>query len=183
MNWEKFIDFSLLLSNFLDLYKSCSCDIEKLKTKEQNQDRRTMAFLRIFEKIFADYSSYLKDSKEIDFNDMLNEAVTIVKQRKWLSKFKYILVDEFQDISQGSYHLLKAMIEQNNSKLFCVGDDWQSIYRFAGSDLSIMVGFERNFGHSETRFLQQTFRFSQELCDFSTKFISENPTQIKKKDC
>ena len=178
---RKIHPFSLFLSNFLNLYKSCSRDIEELKKEKGNQDRRTMVFLQIFEKIYLDYSSYLKENEEIDFNDMLIEATNIVKQGKWLSNFKYILVDEFQDISLSRYLLLKAIVEQNNAKLFCVGDDWQSIYRFTGSDLSIMVDFERNFGDSEIRFLKETFRFDQKLCDFSTKFILENPMQLKKR--
>jgi len=98
------------------------------------------------------------------------------------SEFKYILVDEFQDMSYGRFRLLKALLDQNPSaKLFCVGDDWQSIYRFTGGDISIMTDFDRYFDPSERLDLDKTFRFDNKLCDFSTKFILKNPNQIKKR--
>lgn len=111
---------------------------------------------------------------------MIGKAINFVKNGKYESGFKYILVDEFQDISQSRYRLLKSLLDQNEAKLFCVGDDWQSIYRFTGSDFSIMVHFKENFGFSETSFLQETFRFGDKLCEFSSKFILQNPIQIKK---
>ena len=111
---------------------------------------------------------------------MLNDATNFILDQKYVSNFKYILVDEFQDISQSRYLFLKALAEQNQSKLFCVGDDWQSIYRFTGSDISLMVDFKKNFGFSECLFLQQTFRFNKKICDFSSQFILQNPLQIKK---
>jgi DNA helicase IV len=172
--------FSSLLSNFLNLYKSGSNNLEEIRRKVSLTDQRTLAFLKIFETIYGDYSAFLQENKEIDFNDMLNESINKLINEKWQPKFKYILVDEFQDISLSRYRLLKMILEKSNAKLFCVGDDWQSIYRFNGSDLSIMVEFEKMFGFSETRFLQETFRFSDKLCDLSTKFILENPLQIKK---
>ena len=172
--------FSVLLANFLNLFKSGSNDIDQLRKSVPTWDRRTISFLDIFETIYNDYSAILKNSNEIDFNDMLNEASILTEQGKWLPKFKYVLVDEFQDISLSRYQLLKSLMNNCAGKLFCVGDDWQSIYRFTGSDLSIMVDFEKSFGFSETRFLQETFRLSDKLCNFSTKFILENPLQIRK---
>lgn len=172
--------FTSLLANFLNLYKSCGYSLEEIKQRVDERDNRTLAFLEIFSKIFEDYNSYLDETGEIDFNDMINEAVGFVKDGKYASGFKYVLVDEFQDISLSRYRLLKSLLDQNEAKLFCVGDDWQSVYRFTGSDLSIMVHFEENFGFSETCFLQETFRFGSKLCDFSSKFILQNPIQIKK---
>jgi DNA helicase-4 len=153
---------------------------EEIKQQIDERDTRTRAFIEIFSKIFDDYNSYLNENGEIDFNDMINKAISFVKDGKYSSSFKYILVDEFQDISQSRYRILKSLLDQNEAKLFCVGDDWQSIYRFTGSDLSIMVHFEEHFGFSETSFLQETFRFGDKLCDFSSKFILQNPIQIKK---
>jgi len=172
--------FSNLLANFLNLYKSCGNSIEEIRQQVGEKDTRTRAFLEIFSRVYDDYSAFLDDSGEIDFNDMINKAINFVRDGKYKSGFKYILVDEFQDISQSRYRLLKSLVDQNEAKLFCVGDDWQSIYRFTGSDLSIMVHFEDNFGFSETSFLQETFRFPDKLCHFSSKFILQNPIQIKK---
>jgi len=170
-----------LLSTFLSLYKSCGKTLDEIRNDIDHQDTRARTFLDIFSKIYDNYTSYLAESEEIDFNDMINMATSFVRQKKYLSRFKYILVDEFQDISQSRYRFLKSLLDQNCSKLFCVGDDWQSIYRFTGSDLSIMLDFEGNFGLSEMNCLEETFRFNDKLCDFSTKFILQNPNQIKKK--
>ena len=172
--------FAQLLSTFLNLYKSSGKTISQLQNNTENTDNRTILFLEIFAQIYDKYSSYLFEKKEIDFNDMIGLATDYVQRGMYKSNFKYVLVDEFQDISQSRSKLLKALLQQNGAKLFAVGDDWQSIYRFTGSDISIMLDFETIFGFSQTSFLEETFRFNQKLCDFSCKFILQNPNQIKK---
>lgn len=170
-----------LLCNFLNLYKASGKNIQEIQSEVDPEDTRTRAFLKIFSAVYDDYTSHLRKAGEIDFNDMLNNATKYINERKYVSNFKYILVDEFQDISQSRYLFLKALADQNESKLFCVGDDWQSIYRFTGSDISIMVDFQKRFEFSEILPLQETFRFNDKICDFSTRFILQNPIQIKKK--
>lgn len=177
--WGRVNTFARFLTKFLNLYKSSGKDIETLK-KESNS-KRTSAFLEIFSAIFSDYEDQLHQNNLMDFNDMINKATIALQQNKQVSKFKYILVDEFQDTTQSQYRFLKALIERNNARLFCVGDDWQSINRFAGGDLSVMTQFESNFGDSETERIQETHRFCDKLCDFSTKFILENKNQMEKK--
>jgi len=171
---------ALLLSTFLNLYKSCGKTLDEIRNNVDHEDKRTLIFLDIFSRTYNDYTSYLEEIGEVDFNDMINKATNLVRQGKYLSRFKYILVDEFQDISQSRYRFLKSLLDQYDSKLFCVGDDWQSIYRFTGSDLSIMLDFQEHFDFCERNCLEQTFRFSDKLCEFSTKFILQNPNQIKK---
>lgn len=172
--------FALLLSTFLNLYKSSNKTLEEIKSSVGKKDERTQKFLDVFSKIYEDYSDYLEANNEIDFNDMIIEATNLIKQGVYRSNFKYILVDEFQDISQSRLRFLKALLDQNNSRLFSVGDDWQSIYRFAGSDISIMLDFKKIFGFSKISYLQESFRFGEKLCDFSTKFILQNPNQFRK---
>jgi DNA helicase-4 len=121
-----------LLSTFLNLYKSSGKNLERIRTEIDPEDDRKRTFLEIFSLIYEDYVNYLEKENQIDFNDMINNATSLVEQNRYISPFKYILVDEFQDISQSRYRFLKALLEQNNAKLFCVGDDWQSIYRFTG---------------------------------------------------
>ncbi len=112
---------------------------------------------------------------------MINKAEKYISSGTYHSEFKYILVDEFQDISLNRYRLLKALVVNNPSaKLFCVGDDWQSIYRFTGSDVLIMTDFDSHFAPSERLDLEKTFRFDSALCEFSSKFILKNPNQMKK---
>jgi len=173
--------FAKLVATFLNLYKSSGMSIPELlsRSKELSDFQRCKIFIEIFSFILQDYEENLGD--EIDFNDMINKAEKYLKNGKCNLKFRYILVDEFQDISQSRYRLLTALVQQNkNVKLFCVGDDWQSIYRFTGSDISLMTNFNQHFNPSERLNLYTTFRFDDQLCEFSNKFILKNPDQIKK---
>lgn len=176
---KKFLD---IFERFLSQYKENQniLTIDKLyKRAEKNE--RTMLFLRLFEIIFKKYDDYLKKRKEIDFGDMISQASTLVKNTKFLSNWKYILIDEFQDISDGRYQLIKSLLEQNKiTKLFCVGDDWQAIYRFAGSDHTIMSNFKKLFGSATILKLDYTFRFNDQIANTSKEFITQNPSQIKK---
>lgn len=174
--------FAGLLGSFLNLFKSSQKSFQELleQVKTQADSERNKAFIEIFSEIYGEYEKNLGD--EIDFNDMINRAENHVSNGSYHSKFKYILVDEFQDISFNRYKLLKALLSNNpHSKLFVVGDDWQSIYRFNGSDVSIMTDFNRHFDPFESLELDETFRFSDRICDFSSKFILRNPSQIRKK--
>jgi len=173
--------FARLLAIFLNLFKSSRKPLHDLlkQSKELPDPKRYEAFLDIFSEIYQDYEEDL--GEEIDFADMINKAEKFVTEHSYHSKFKYILVDEFQDISYDRFKLLKALVDQSTStKLFCVGDDWQSIYRFNGGDVSIMTDFQHRFDPHERLILSKTFRFDKELCDFSTRFILMNPNQIKK---
>ena len=173
-----------LLAKFLNLFKSCQTTITELKNKAKGYAnwKRYYAFLDIFELLYEDYESALKDSGRIDFNDMIIKATGYVKNGDFTSRYKYILVDEFQDISQSRYKFLKSLLDQDDEcKLFCVGDDWQSIYRFTGSDLSIMTDFKRHFNFNEILYLDETFRNNDSISGFSSGFIMKNPSQYRKK--
>jgi DNA helicase-4 len=175
--------FVSLIAKFLNLFKSSQTTIPALRTKAKRYTnwRRYHAFLEIFELLFEDYQSSLRDSGRIDFNDMIIQATDYVKKGDFKSKYKYILVDEFQDISQSRYKFLKSLLKQETEgSLFCVGDDWQSIYRFTGSDLSIMTDFTRHFGFNEILYLDETFRNNSSISDFSSRFIMKNPRQYRK---
>ena len=91
-----------------------------------------------------------------------------------------MIVDEYQDTTSSQYRLLKALRNNNDFELFCVGDDWQSIYRFNGSDVSYIMDFEDFWGISELSRIETTYRFSQSLIDVSSFFVMKNPRQIKK---
>jgi len=172
-----------LIAKFLNLYKSSQATIQELRSKAKGYVnwRRYHAFLDIFELLNEDYESSLRDSGRIDFNDMIIQATSHVENGDYQSRYKYILVDEFQDISKSRYKFLRSLLNQNEEcTLFCVGDDWQSIYRFTGSDLSIMTNFEEHFLFNEIMFLDLTFRNNSSISDFSSGFIMENPAQYKK---
>jgi DNA helicase-4 len=113
---------------------------------------------------------------------MLIQAADLAESKRYRSPFVVVLADEFQDSSRARIRLLKALAtNRNNPAHLCVvGDDWQGINRFAGSDISVMTEFDQVFEHSTRLTLNTTFRCPQYLCDVSSKFIQANPVQIKK---
>ncbi|MFM7682171.1 MAG: UvrD-helicase domain-containing protein, partial [Bacteroidota bacterium] len=142
---------------------------------------RYKAFLEIFKPIYDSYQNYLSNRNEIDFSDMINLASKFIERGDYKSKYKYILIDEFQDISMGRYELIRSLKKVNpHSRLFVVGDDWQSIYRFTGSDISLFKNFEHYFGVSEKSKIETTYRFSNPIIKLSSDFIQKNPNQEKK---
>ena len=179
----KVSEFAVLLTKFLNLFKSSTETLPTLYQKIEDYPlrKRYKAFLDIFKTIFHDYSGILKEADEIYFNDMINSATKQLNKGLGEFSFKYILVDEFQDISQSRGRLLKALLDLNpDCVLFSVGDDWQSIYRFTGSDISIMTNFEDGFMPSEVMQLTHTFRFNDKIRDVSSDFIMKNEEQITK---
>lgn len=112
---------------------------------------------------------------------MINKASKHIASGKHKRKFSYVVIDEFQDISIGRYQLVKAIKTNNPAcKLFCVGDDWQSIYRFSGSDIALFKEFENYFGVTAKSKIETTYRFNSPLINLSSDFIQKNPNQAKK---
>ena len=168
-----------LFTTFLNLFKG---NLWVLDDVEQRcHDARSAAFLRIFRCILAKYEAELKASGEVDFNDMIATAALAVEENRFRSPFTRVIVDEFQDLSYGRLRLLKALLAQHDDpKLFCVGDDWQSVYRFTGSDVGLMRSFESTFGFTRTCYLTETYRFPREVLDASSTFVQRNPEQRAK---
>ena len=173
-----------LVATFLQHFKGAQLTFEDLAGRIDDlagDHTRAYAFLELFKPIFERYQATLAEAREIDFHDMINRATEHVEAGRWQSPFRYILVDEFQDISPGRARLLKALLEQSpDNQLFAVGDDWQAIYRFGGSDIAIMREFEKWFGHSERIVLETTFRCADRITEIATGFVLKNPAQIRK---
>jgi len=181
-NTDKDIRFLKLFQRFLSQFKERQnvVDLPDL-IKKSKDDERALLFLRIFEVLLNAYQQELANNRKIDFGDMISRSAKLVSENKSLSRYKYIIIDEFQDISDGRYDLIAQFLKQNpKTKLFCVGDDWQAIYRFAGSDHKIMTNFESLFGKTTTLKLDQTFRYNDKIASVSERFITQNPSQIKK---
>ena len=146
--------FTRLVATFLHHYKSAqlsAIDVARRATKAPNRPRAE-AFLTVFSPIFERYQDSLARLRQIDFHDMINKATEHVESGRYRNRFSYILVDEFQDISPGRARLLKALLDTSNTaQLFAVGDDWQAIYRFAGSDIAIMREFQGTLWRERTR--------------------------------
>lgn len=143
---------------------------------------RLRMYLTLYERIAGEWERRLKEGNYIDFEDMLVQAAEHVESGAYKSPFLLILADEFQDSSRARIRLLKALAGNPGvpTNLCVVGDDWQGINRFAGSDISVMTEFEQTFEHATRLRLNTTFRCPQSLCDVSSQFIQANPAQIKK---
>jgi DNA helicase-4 len=166
--------------------KSNQYSIAEIKHKaEKIEDgflrKRSQLFLDIIKPIYDGYEAHLAKEKVIDFSDMINKATKYISSRKYKKKISYVIIDEFQDISIGRYNLVKEIKKSNPScRLFCVGDDWQSIYRFTGSDIALFKDFSKYFGVTEKLKIETTYRFHNPLIDLSSQFIQQNPNQAKK---
>jgi DNA helicase-4 len=152
------------------------------KQSEEGFAARLSMYLSLYERIAAEWERRLREGKFIDFEDMLIQAAEHVESGAYMSPYTLILADEFQDSSRARIRLLKALTSNPGvqTHLCVVGDDWQGINRFAGSDISVMTEFEKTFEHSTRLTLNTTFRCPQDLCDVSSEFIQANPAQIKK---
>jgi DNA helicase-4 len=142
---------------------------------------RHQLFLELFEKVWAAWETRLRVERCIDFEDMLGLAADCIESGQWQSPYELVMVDEFQDVSQARARLVASLLNSPGRCLFAVGDDWQSINRFAGSDLAVMTDFDAKFGKAVTLKLETTFRCPQSLCDISSSFIQKNPQQLRKK--
>lgn len=183
---EGFRVISQLIGSFLNLFKCKNETIGSVKQnayiyKTKEDQRRLIAFMDVFEPVYDLYQKELSDREEIDFNDMINHALSAVKSGKFKSPWKYILVDEFQDISKPRAQLVKALRDSGpDASIFCVGDDWQTIYEFAGSDISYTSSFFERFGEGARVDLDLTFRFNNRISDLASRFVMKNPLQLKK---
>ena len=185
-----FEEFIKLCCTFITLYKSngyATEDIDKLKNKIEVSNAfffmRNKLFVSIVANIIKGYEEYLAENKMIDFSDMINTAAKYINEGFNYYPYKYIIIDEYQDVSVARYNLVKAIKDRTKAKVVAVGDDWQSIYRFAGSDIQLFSMFEKYFGFAKVLKIEKTYRNSQQLIDEMSLFISKNPNQIKKQLC
>ena len=147
------------------------------------QNVRTRLFLNICYDCYLEYEKYLKENQAVDFQDMINESARIlreVKEMKQKLQFRYIIVDEYQDISRQRFDLISALHEVTDAKIIAVGDDWQSIYAFSGSDITLFTNFEEKMGYAKLLKIVRTYRNSQEVIDIAGNFIQKNKSQIEK---
>ena len=178
INSKEFLLYKKSLITFIKLLKNKGFGIEKIFELYKNSFIKC-DYLFLLE-IFRIYDSELRSSNSFDFNDMISIANKLVLDNKLVLPYKYIIIDEFQDTSMIRLNLIKSIMKFNNAKIMCVGDDYQSIYRFAGSDIELFLKFKEHFKDSEIKYLKNTYRNSKELLYISNNFICKNKYQIKK---
>jgi DNA helicase-4 len=138
-------------------------------------------FYPILTHLLDKYVQVLRDAGEMDFEDMIIHAIEAVEKGLFKPPWKYLLVDEFQDISQLRMDLLNAILGKvDQPSLYCLGDDWQSIYRFSGGKLELTTRFEALIGSASTAKLQKTYRYNNSIAKVAGDFVMRNPEQYQK---
>ncbi len=174
-----------LFRTFLTHAKSNRLDDAALRSRVRRNragipNWRETTFLDLFTLIRTEWDRRLSVAGEVDFDDMLNVAIDAIESGQWESPYRVVLVDEFQDASHARARMVNALVRKPDRYLFAVGDDWQSIYRFAGADITAMTRFEETFGRGHVLRLERTFRNSQELSTIAGDFVMQNPAQLRK---
>lgn len=175
----------VFIIEFIEKYKACGFDeagFEVLRNKTNNV--RNGMFLEIAKEVYLHYQNKLRSNNQIDFSDMINDAEKILRemsQSNYKPSYKYIIIDEFQDIARQRFNITKSLVDVTGAKVVAVGDDWQSIYAFAGSDISLFQKFLELMGQGKEMQITHTYRNSQELIDIAGSFVQKNPSQIKKR--
>ena len=173
-----------LICRFIGNFKTNGYTADEFnRMYHSTQNVRTRLFLDICHDCYLEYERYLKENNAVDFEDMINESARLLREVKEMKKkldFRYIIVDEYQDISRQRFDLVTALSDVTDAKIIAVGDDWQSIYAFSGSDISLSTKFEEKMGYAKLLKIVKTYRNSQEVIDIAGGFIQKNEAQISK---
>lgn len=173
---DTYKEFIILVKVFILKFKSKGFnDFKDLIEKNKNMKSQ----LEIVEDIYNYYNKYKKITNQIDFEDIINMAYQNLDKIKL--NYKYLIIDEYQDISKSRYYLIKKMVNLFNIKLLAVGDDFQSIYSFSGSDVNLFTNFYDLMGYASLKKITKTYRNSQELIDIAGNFVMKNKNQIFKR--
>ncbi len=184
-----FSSMTQLVSTFISLVKSSNSTAAEVDDKARETYRgigamwhRYDLFTRFAWPIMESYQRSLASGPKprVDFDDMINKAAERIRREGFAERYRYIIVDEYQDISLSRFGLLSAIRDATGAKLMCVGDDWQAIYRFAGSDVTLFTNFGKLVGFYEEMRIERTYRNSQALVDLASKFVLKNPDQLRK---
>ena len=173
-----------LICVFINNFKTNGYNIDDFyRFERENANVRTKLFLDVCKECYLEYQKKLAESNSIDFQDMINDSARILREKeieKERLDFKYIIVDEYQDISRQRFDLTKELSNLCEAKIIAVGDDWQSIYAFSGSDITLFTHFCSIMGYGEELKITKTYRNAQEVIDIAGNFIQKNESQIKK---
>ena len=169
-----------LIFTFINLYKSNYNDINYLLNLYQKSHFINKIYFKIILEIYHIYNQEIESSNLYDFNDMIKIATNNINNNISKTNYKYIIIDEFQDTSLNRFKLIDAIMKQNNAKIFVVGDDYQSIYRFSGCNLDIFLNFNKLVSNLNIINLDYNYRNPKEIIDVANSFIMKNKNQIKK---
>ncbi len=170
-----------LLIHFLNHAKSGNISQAEVDARAavSPDPRRTGEFLKIWRETRKRYDALLQKKRAIDYHDMINQAAAIISHGQWDHPYTHVLVDEFQDISAARMALAKALMRKGMA-YFLVGDDWESIYRFTGSQVRLFNEIEDYLGFKKRVHLTETFRFGDDIAQPSARFVQQNPVQTQR---
>ena len=175
------IALAAIICKMVPLYKRLLKPEQLTEHIEPNLQSALQIVLSLLQPLQDYYQLMLNQEAAIDFDDMIRLATEYVEKGQFKSPWRFIMVDEFQDISEPRAMLVKALINQHpDTNLFAVGDDWQAIYRFNGADIRLTTQFEHYFGRASHHQLTTTFRFNNKISEVAEQFILANPHQLKK---
>lgn len=178
-------DFVQQILRITDMIKVENISIDTvLGNARKDQHERVRNFYELAIPIVKKYIHYCTDKSYLDFNDLISRSTSLFQNHedivnKYKGKFQYILVDEFQDVNNLQVELIKLLLT-DNTQLFCVGDDWQSIYGFRGSNVSYIVEFENHFTNAKTIKLNLNYRSTQNIVGASNEVIKHNKFKVDK---
>lgn len=183
-----FDNFNKLIKSFINIFEAQNKEKDQfdlfIKRNESEIDgykrNRQKLFLEIVRDIYDIYYES-NEGERIDYNREISLALELIQTNRYSASYDYIFIDEYQDINPIRVLLLQSLQKITNAKLFVVGDDWQSIYKFNGSDLNLFIDFDKYFPNSEFINLQENRRNYYKLNSISSKFIMRNEKQEKKK--
>lgn len=171
-------NFNQLFTKFYNRFKLSGLTLEGIS--ERFDGRKYQAFLKIFKPFLEILDRRIAESQKIDFTDMLLLAIDKMKSGGEES-YEYIIVDEFQDTSKLAMDLLNLIYQNSkNASFITVGDDWQSIYGFNGSDVEILSLYNQTYEGVSTSYLNNNFRSHSRIVELGKNFISRNPAQLQK---
>lgn len=167
-----------IISSIIDKAKNNLLDVEIFEYNALNYYNKIVA------RVYKQYQEELFENNALDFSDLILLTVKLFKEKteileNYQNKFKYILVDEYQDINFAQYQLVKLLSGKYNN-LFVVGDPDQSIYKFRGADLSNILRFEKDFPHSRVIKLEQNYRSTKVILEGAANLIKHNRNRKKK---
>lgn len=182
---DKIDKFLRDVNRLMSMMKSEDIHADNLLQKAAtNPHERVRMFYELALPIINAYRAYCIDKSYMDFDDLVHHTISLLESNEVIRShyqniFKFIMVDEFQDVNSLQVKLLNLLLSKE-SQLFCVGDDWQSIYGFRGSDVSFILNFEKQYENAEIYKLDINYRSNQTIVGASNEVIKNNKNQLYK---
>jgi len=183
--FEEIKEFLRMVMRITDMIKVDNTDIQSVFEKSKlDQHERVRSFYKVAIPIAEQYIAYCVNKSYLDFNDLISRTISLFKNQtdivnQFQKKYQYILVDEFQDVNNLQVEMIKLLLT-NETQLFCVGDDWQSVYGFRGSNVGYIIDFEKHFVNSKTIKLNLNYRSTQNIVGASNEVIKHNKFKVEK---